>query len=111
MILTKKQTAFLETYINNPLKSNAELARMSEVSEKQVCHWKKDPEFQAELQRRLDENWKEYGVFARQKMVELADKGDYRAVEFLAKTNGLNPAQQVNVDANVKTISVTIDEE
>ena len=45
-------------------------------------------------------------------MIELARQGDYRAIEFVCKTNNLNPATKIEgeIDANI-VIRITGDED
>ena len=44
-------------------------------------------------------------------MEQLADQGDFRAIEFICKTNDLNPATKVEGNINHEIVINIIDEE
>ena len=107
--MTKRQMQVAEMMALHPEWSDAELARQLGINKATICVMKKKPGFKEYFNYCLDLQWKEYGKKARKQMADLADAGDYRAIEFILKANGVNPSQiiEANVDT---TINVTIDD-
>ena len=78
-----------------PLLSQNQIAEMCNTSAVYISKLKHNAAFNAYLDECIDEVWKDYGRRARKQMAMLADSGDYRAVEFLLKANGVNPTTKV----------------
>ena len=110
--LTERQKQIAKKLADEPFKTQALMAEELGTTPGYISRLKARDEFKEYLQYVLDENWKEYGVFARRKMKELAENGDYRAVEFICKTNNLNPAQKIEGEINTNlVIKITGEEE
>lgn len=107
--MTKKQRLLVEALALNPTLSDAEVCRKFDVTCASVCRWRQMPEFAEALKKRQEEVWSEYGDKCRKFMFDLASNGDYRAIEFILKTTGLNPTQKV--DASISgDINLIIDD-
>lgn len=108
--MTNLQITIAQTIAENPLRTDADIARLLGVSKEYLCKLKRKPEWQEYLQHCLDLQWREYGQRARKQMSQLADNGDYRAIEFLLKTNGINPATKVEADVNAQVVVNIVDD-
>jgi hypothetical protein len=110
MALKPKKLALIEAMIANPMMSDVKLAELLDLNNKTVGVYKKDPEFQEELARRLKEKWKESERMAQETMIQLATNGDFKASKYILDSLGYAPAQKI--EADVKTdITITIGED
>ena len=110
--LTPKQRQFAILFCDYPFEKNSVLAEKAGITEVYASKLKKMPEFQAFLAELLEDRWKDAGIKARKKMMELAfEKDDYKAIEFLLRTNGLNPVQKVESEVKELVITITGEED
>ena len=110
--LTPKQMELIEALIANPMLPNTEVAKKVGINRNTVHNWKKLPQFQEELSRRLREIWADGERTAMEGMQSLAREGDFKACKYILDSLGYAPVQKQQIDANVSTdISVTIDGE
>ena len=91
------------------LKSGKEIAAECGVSEQSVCAWKKNPLWQAEVDRLLKEEWREACKELQKIMISKARKGEYKPLEYVLNSNNYAAPERVEVEQ--KTINVYIDEE
>lgn len=91
------------------LKNGKEIAAECGVSEQSVCKWKKNPLWQEEVDKLLKEEWRESCKSLQKKMIEKAEKGEYKALEYILNSNGYSQPQEININSD--TIKVTIDDE
>ena len=109
MALKAKQIELLELMLANPMTSDVKLAELLELNNKTVGKWRKMPEFQEELKKRLAEQWKNAESLAQKKMIELANDGCFQANKYILDSLGYAPAQKI--EADIKTdIVINIDE-
>lgn len=109
MALTAKRIELLEAMLANPMATDVMLADLLDLNNKTVGKWRKEPEFQAELKKRLAEQWKNAETLAQKKMIELAADGNFHANKYILDSLGYAPAQKI--EANVSTdINITIEE-
>ena len=79
------------------------------LNNKTVGKWRKMPEFQEEMKRRLADQWKNAESLAQRRMIELADSGCFQANKYILDSLGYAPVQKI--EADVKTdINITIEE-
>lgn len=109
MALKPKQLALIEAMLANPMLSDVKLAEQLGINNKTVGVYKKNPEFQAELDRRLKEKWKESERIAQETMIRLATKGDFKASQYILNSLGYAPAQKIEAEVN-SDIVINIDE-
>ena len=109
--LTAKQKMIAYKLANEPFKTQNKIAEELNTTPQYISKCRKSDEFKAYLQQCLDDNWKEAGIKARKQMEQLADQGDFRAIEFICKTNDLNPATKVEGNINHEIVINIIDEE
>lgn len=109
MALKAKQIELLELMLANPMTSDVKLAELLELNNKTVGKWRKMPEFQEELKKRLAEQWKNAESLAQKKMIELANDGCFQANKYILDSLGYAPAQKI--EADIKTdIVINIEE-
>lgn len=97
-----------ETMALHPEWSDAEVSRQLGAARATICNLRKREEFKRYLEECTNKQWAEAGRKARKQMEQLADAGDFRAIEFILKTNGINPSNII--EANVNEVVVTIDD-
>ena len=109
MALTAKRIELLEAMLAHPNLSDVKLGVLLNLNNKTVGKWRKEEEFQAELKRRLAEQWKDAERLAQKKMIELADSGNFQANKYILDSLGYAPAQKIEADIN-SDIVINIDE-
>lgn len=101
MALKPKQIELLETMLANPMMPDTKLAELLDLNNKTVGKWRKMPEFQEEMKKRLQEQWKNAESLAQKKMIELANEGCFQANKYILDSLGYAPTQRI--EADVKT--------
>lgn len=109
MALKPKQIELLEAMLANPMLSDVKLAELLELNNKTVGKWRKMPEFQEEMKRRLAEQWKSAESLAQKKMIELAADGNFNANKYILDSLGYAPAQRIEADLHTE-IEINIEE-
>ena len=109
MALTAKKLELLETMLSNPMMPDTKLAELLSINNKTVGKWRKEPEFQEEMKKRLAEQWKNAERLAQKKMIELADEGCLQANKYILDSLGYAPAQKIEADINTD-INIVIEE-
>jgi hypothetical protein len=110
MALKPRQIELLELMLVNPMMSDVKLAEVMGLNNKTVGKWRKMPDFQEELKKRLAEQWKNAERLAQKKMIELANEGNFQANKYILDSLGYAPVTKV--EANVTTdIEINIEEE
>ena len=77
MALKARQYQLIEALLANPMVPDTELAKQIGINRNTVREWKKKPEFQEELQKRLRERWEDSERLAMETMQSLAREGDF----------------------------------
>lgn len=110
MALKPRQLKLIEALMANPMLPDTAIAEQLEINRNTVREWKKKPEFQAELKRRLREQWEDSERMAMDTMQTLAQGGDFKAAKYIL--DNLGYGAPVKVEADIKTdITINIDEE
>ena len=109
MALTAKRLELLEAMLAHPNLSDVKLGVLLNLNNKTVGKWRKEEEFQAELKRRLAEQWKDAERLAQKRMIELCDNGDFKAAKYILDSLDYAPAQRIEADIN-SDIVINIDE-
>lgn len=104
MALTAKQLELIEAMLSNPMLSDVKLAEVVGLNNKTVGKWRKLPEFQEELKKRLNLQWKDAERIAQKTIIDLARKGDYKAAKYLLDSLGYAPTQKIEADVNTDII-------
>lgn len=100
MALKPKQMALIEAMIAHPTMSDVKLGELLNLNNKTVGVYKKNPEFQEELSKRLKEKWKESERVAQETMIRLATEGDFKASKYILDSLNYAPAQKIEADLN-----------
>lgn len=109
MALSAKHLELLELMLVNPMMPDTKLAEIMNLNNKTVGKWRKMPEFQEEMKRRLADQWKNAESLAQKRMIELADGGCFQANKYILDSLGYAPAQKI--EADIKTdIVINIEE-
>ena len=109
MALTAKKLELLETMLSHPMMPDTKLAELLNLNNKTVGKWRKEPEFQEEMKKRLAEQWKNAETLAQKKMIELANDGCFQANKYILDSLGYAPAQKIEADISTD-INITIGE-
>ena len=107
--LKPKQRELLEAMLANPMMSDVKLAELLGINNKTVGVWKRLPEFKAELDFRLKEQWKESERIAQRTMLDLAAKGDFKASKYILDSLDYAPTQRIEADVNTD-VQIIIEE-
>ena len=110
MALTAKRLELLEAMLAHPNMSDVKLGELLSLNNKTVGKWRKEEEFQAELKRRLQEQWKDAERLAQKKMIALAEEGCFQANKYILDSLGYAPAQKIEADVSTTVIEVNIEE-
>ena len=109
MALTAKKLELLEMMLSNPMATDVKLAELLSLNNKTVGKWRKEPDFQEEMKKRLAEQWKNAESLAQKKMIELANDGCFQANKYILDSLGYAPAQKIEADISTD-INITIEE-
>lgn len=109
MALKPRQVELLELMLANPMISDLKLAEMMGLNNKTIGVWRKKPDFQEELKKRLAEQWKSAETLAQKKMIELAADGCFQANKYILDSLGYAPAQKIEADINTEIV-ISIEE-
>jgi hypothetical protein len=110
MALTAKRLELLEAMLANPMMSDVKLGELLNLNNKTVGKWRKEPEFQEEMKKRLAEQWKDAERLAQKKMIELAADGCFQANKYILDSLNYAPAQRIEADLHTD-IQITIGED
>ena len=109
MALKARQYQLLEALLANPMVPDTELAKQIGINRNTVREWKKKPEFQEELQKRLREKWEDSERLAMETMQSLAREGDFKASKYILDSRGYAPVTKIEADIS-KDIIINIEE-
>lgn len=104
MALTAKRLELLEAMLAHPKMSDVKLGELLDLNNKTVGKWRKEPEFQEEMKKRLQEQWKDAERLAQKKMIELADEGCFQANKYILDSLGYAPAQKIEADISTDIV-------
>lgn len=104
MALKTKEKELLELMLAYPMLPDTKLAEMMGINNKTVGVWRKKPEFQEELKKRLQEQWKDAERLAQKKMIELANEGCFQANKYILDSLGYAPTTKIEADINTDVI-------
>lgn len=109
MALKARQYQLLEALLANPMVPDTELAKQIGINRNTIREWKKKPEFQEELQKRLREKWEDSERLAMETMQSLAREGDFKASKYILDSLGYAPVTKIEADIS-KDIVINIEE-
>ena len=100
MALKPKQKALIEAIIAHPAAPHTELAEIVGINRNTITVWKRDEEFQAALDKRIKEIWKDSEMIAVNTMRKLATEGDFKASKYILDSLDYAPPQKIEADVN-----------
>lgn len=110
--LTKKQKLYIEYSLQHPLLTDTQISKDLNITCKQICVWKKDPEFVAELDSRLKEQWNGYAKEAQEVLhrILLTARDDIaiKAATYILDSTGYKATDKVELDVD-GGVDITID--
>lgn len=109
MALTAKRLELLEAILTYPMMSDVKLGELLDLNNKTVGKWRKEPEFQEELKKRLAQQWKDAESLAQKKMIELAADGNFNANKYILDSLGYAPTTKIEAEVNTD-INLVIEE-
>ena len=109
MALTPKKLELLETMLSHPMMPDTKLAELLSLNNKTVGKWRKEPDFQEEMKKRLQEQWKNAEMLAQKKMIELAEEGCFQANKYILDSLGYAPTTKIEADISTD-ININIEE-
>lgn len=109
MALKPKQKALIEAIIAHPNAPHTELAEIVGINRNTITVWKRDAEFQAALDARIKEVWKDSEAIAVQTMRNLAAQGNFQGAKYILDSLGYAPAQKIEADLHTD-INITVEE-
>lgn len=104
MGLKPRQVELLELMLANPMMSDVKLAEIMGLNNKTIGVWRKKPEFQEEMKKRLAEQWKNAESLAQKKMIELAQEGCFQANKYILDSLGYAPTTKIEADISTDII-------
>lgn len=104
MALTAKRLELLEAMLAHPELSDVKLGVLLNLNNKTVGKWRKEPEFQEELKKRLQTQWKDAERLAQKRMIELADSGNFNANKYILDSLNYAPAQRIEADLHTDIV-------
>lgn len=104
MGLKPRQVELLELMLANPMITDLKLAEIMGLNNKTIGAWRKKPEFQEEMKKRLAEQWKSAETLAQKKMIELANDGCFQANKYILDSLGYAPTQKIEADINTEIV-------
>lgn len=104
MALKAKQLELLEAMLTYPELSDVKLAEKVNLNNKTVGKWRKMPEFQEELKKRLEAQWKGAERLAQKKMLELAQEGNFHANKYILDSLGYAPTTKIEADISTDIV-------
>ena len=104
MALKPRQVELLELMLANPMMSDVKLAELMGLNNKTIGVWRKKPDFQEELKKRLEEQWKDAERLAQKKMIELANDGCFQANKYILDSLGYAPVQKIEADISTDIV-------
>lgn len=100
MALTAKRLELLEAMLAHPKMSDVKLGELLNLNNKTVGKWRKEDEFQEELKKRLQEQWKDAERLAQKNMIDLANDGCFQANKYILDSLGYAPATKIEADVS-----------
>ena len=111
-MLKPRQMKLAELMAVEPELTKEEYAERIGCNASTVYAWRKLPEFQEYYHKLCEKRFRSFEGLAVQKLMENANKGNQKAIEYLLNYIGYTPTQKVDTKiTGVQTISVNVEED
>lgn len=107
---TAKQNKAIALEIEHPDWSARKIAEEIGVHYITVYNWWHSDLYCNERDKQLKNTWKNSVKKAQQTMIELAEKGNYKAAEYILNSAGYTPKQFIDLTTTINDVTITIDE-
>ena len=105
-MLKPRQIRLAELMVAEPQLTNEEYAERVGCNPSTVYTWKKNEEFQEYKHKLCEKTFRSYEALAIQKLMQNANKGNQKAIEYLLNYVGYKPKDEI--DINSGDINITI---
>ena len=105
-MLKTRQMQLAELMASSPQMTIEQLADTVKCNKKTVYAWRELPEFQEYYHKLCEKRFRGYEALAIQKLMENANKGNQKAIEYLLNYIGYKPKDEI--DINSGDINITI---
>lgn len=102
MGLTKKMRTAAQAHANDPFKTDKQIAQEVGASTVSMCRWRKSAEWNEYVDSLMKNRWKEAGKKAQQKMEQLMEDGDFKAVQYILDSAGYKATEQLEINTTIK---------
>ncbi len=109
MGLSTRQKNLIEFMIDNPALPEYECAKQCGIARSTFYDWKKKPEFNEALEKRLKEIWNDSHRMAIETMTSLCREGDFKASKYILDNLGYAPTQKIQAEVTTD-ITINIEE-
>lgn len=103
----------MEYSLQHPLLTDTQISIDLGITHKQICVWKKDPEFVAEFDKRLKEQWNGYAKEAQEVLhrILLTARDDIavKAATYILDSTGYKATDKVEVTTNTIKVDIVDD--
>lgn len=110
-MLKPRQMKLAELMVDEPELTKIQLAERVGCSEKSVYEWKKLPEFTEYYHCLCEKRFRSYEGLAVRKLVENANKGNQKAIEYLLNYVGYKPKDEIDINSGDININIGGDAE
>ena len=110
-MLKARQMQLAELMASSPQMTIDQLAAEVKCNKKTVYAWRELPEFQAYYHELCEKRFRGYEALAIQKLMENANKGNQKAIEYLLNYIGYKPKDEIDISNNKININITGDED
>lgn len=108
-MLKEKQMQAIQLLTCGKGYSFKEICEILEISEMTLYRWRNEAEFKAKLEEINAARWQAAEDVAREGIIGLCRDGNFKAIEFVLKNCGFNPAVKVDADLDASaSIDVNI---
>ena len=109
-MLKPRQIRLAELMVAEPQLTNEEYARRVGCNAASVYAWKKLKEFQEYYHELCEKTFRSYEGLAVKKLMENANKGNQKAIEYLLNYVGYKPKDEIDISSGDINITIGGDE-
>lgn len=111
-MLNEKQEMCITLMITTS-KTQKQIAKQINVTEKTICDWKKDQEFKNEIKKQMNDNFGSLAIVAQKQLAKLLktknEKVKIQAIKDVLDRAGYKPKEEIEVSRSTNEITDEID--
>lgn len=104
--LNKKMLEAINIMVQEPNLSGVKIAERLGVHYRTIHNYMNSPIFQEKLEEELKKEWKDARRIAQKRMIEKAENGNMRALEYILSSNGYQAPTTIEVNQNTIRVSI-----